>query len=87
MPLIINNTLYALARNDERMYALDPRTGSERWRYDQLGYATSAPVVLRGILFVTTADGGGVALSEADGTQIKRYTFTLYHASLAAAIH
>jgi len=73
-PAVAHGILYALAVNDTIAYAIRPETGQTLWHFDDLGYSRSAaPAVSGGVAYVATGWGGAVALSEADGTLIRRY--------------
>jgi outer membrane protein assembly factor BamB len=79
LPVMAHGILYLLAGNDERVYALRPTDGGTRWEYGDLGYARSyQPVVDAGIVYFVTGYGGVDAVSEADGTLVKRYDVRLY---------
>ncbi|HEX6121532.1 MAG TPA: PQQ-binding-like beta-propeller repeat protein [Ktedonobacterales bacterium] len=79
LPVMAHGTLYLLAGNDERVYALRPTDGSTIWAYDDLGYARSyQPIVDAGIVYFVTGYGGVDAVSEADGGLVRRYDAQLY---------
>jgi outer membrane protein assembly factor BamB len=77
-PAVLNGTLYAVANNDETVYALDPASGDTRWQYDGIGYGRAAPVVDRGVAYFATGDGGLAALRASDGKFIARLDLALY---------
>ena len=77
-PAVVNGTLYAIANNDETVYALDPSSGDIRWQFDGIGYGVAMPVVDRGVTYVATGDGGLVALWESDGKLITRLNLDLF---------
>jgi outer membrane protein assembly factor BamB len=77
-PAIVKGTLYAVANNDETVYALDPASGDTRWQYDGIGYGVAMPVVDRGIAYIVTGDGGLLALHASDGKLIARRDLALY---------
>ena len=77
-PTVIHGILYALANNDETLYALKPDTGEEVWEYAGIGYSQGSVSVDRGVAYFATGDGGIVALRESDGKFIKRLDLNLY---------
>lgn len=77
-PTVIHGMLYALANNDETLYALDAATGGELWEYTGIDYSRGGMAVDRGVAYVGTGDGGVVALRESDGAFIKRLDLGLY---------
>lgn len=77
-PAVVHGTLYAVANNDNTVYALDPASGDTRWQFNGIGYGTAMPVVDRGVTYITTADGGLVALRESDGRPITRLNLGLF---------
>ena len=55
-PVVAGGTCYA-QRGDGTVFALDPETGSIRWRYDHGGVGPTAPVAVDGRLYLTDWDG------------------------------
>lgn len=55
-PVVAAGTCYA-QRRDGTVFALDPATGSIRWRYDHGGAGPAAPVAVGGRLYLTDWDG------------------------------
>jgi outer membrane protein assembly factor BamB len=77
-PAVVHGTLYAVANNDETMYALAPDSGAIRWQFDGIDYGTAMPVVDRGVTYVITGDGSLIALRESDGKVITRLNLGLF---------
>ena len=61
-----------LGGNDGSVYALDARTGAQKWRFDAQGYVYASPAILGGRLYIGDFGGGFHALSIKTGHQIWR---------------
>jgi outer membrane protein assembly factor BamB len=61
-----------LGGNDGSVYALDARTGAQKWRFDAQGYVYASPAILGGRLYLGDFGGGFHALSIKTGHEIWR---------------
>ncbi len=53
-PVIVDGTLYTGSGPYGGLYALDPATGEERWRFDTLGAAGTSPAIRDGVVFISS---------------------------------
>ena len=58
---------------DVHLYAVDARTGQERWRFATEGSVFSSPAVADDIVYFGSADTGFYAVDAASGSQIWRF--------------
>ena len=65
-PLILSDTVY-IASLDHSLYALDLRTGQERWRFTADGAMVGPPLSLGDRLYIGSFDGRLYAIRQADG--------------------
>ncbi len=72
-PCVYDGVLY-FGSTDGTFYAVDAKTGAERWRYHS-GIVNSSPSAADGVVYFTGRDNNLTALSAADGTP--RWTFAL----------
>ncbi len=72
-PAVVGGTVYFGSR-DGHVYAVDARTGSERWRFDQkVSWCITSPAVRDGVVYAGTSDGHFVqALDAASGEELWR---------------
>ncbi len=72
---VIAGDLVVFGARDGFLYALDRRTGRERWRYDyKISWVNSSPAVADGIVYVGTSDAHFVnALDAATGAEKWRF--------------
>lgn len=73
-PALRDNTLY-FGSNDANVYAIDAKTGVERWRFKTGGAVTSSPAIGSSDLFVSSRDGNLYALALAGGSEHWRLEF------------
>lgn len=77
-PVYVDGTVYTGASGDPGgIFAIDPKTGDERWSVDPEGYVTSAPAVVDETLYVGTWGQRFYAIDTADGAE--RWSTTLAH--------
>jgi len=84
-PAVVHDTLYAYANNDTVVYALDPRNGSIRWHYDNVGYSVAPPMVWGGVTYIPGLYNVSL-VQESDGTPIKQLGTAIFDASSSALI-
>lgn len=72
-PTLVDDTLY-LGGSDDFVYALDAKTGTERWKYKTDSMVRSTPAVTESTVFVGSEDFRLYALDVATGNQ--RWSFT-----------
>lgn len=70
-PVLANGTLYA-GSPDGGLHAIDPMTGSRKWRLEVGGPVLAAPAVTGNELVVTSLDGSVVVVSALDGSELRR---------------
>ena len=68
---------------DGHLYALDPATGAERWRFRTNGRIRSAPAVANGVAYIGSGDGLVYGVDVASGEE--RWRFRTAGADLNAA--
>ena len=62
-PILVDGTLFMAGGSYGGLFALDPATGEERWRFDTHGWVRSSPAVAGGIVYIASN-----ALFDADQT-------------------
>jgi outer membrane protein assembly factor BamB len=62
-----------LGGNDGSVYALDARTGAQKWRFDAQGYVYASAAIRGGRLYIGDFGGGFHALSIKTGREIWRH--------------
>ncbi len=65
-PAIVKGVLY-VGSDDERLYALNAKTGAVNWTFKTGYWVKSAPAVVDGVVYVGSSDGYLYALDAADG--------------------
>lgn len=73
-PALRDNTLY-FGSNDARVYAIDAKTGVERWHFKTGGAVNSSPATGLHDVFVSSRDGNLYALALSGGSEHWRFTF------------
>lgn len=73
-PALRDNTLY-FGSNDANVYAIDAKTGVERWRFKTGGAVNSSPATGTRDLYVSSRDGNLYALALAGGAEHWRFSF------------
>ncbi|WP_342119340.1 outer membrane protein assembly factor BamB family protein [Pseudoduganella sp. OTU4001] len=71
-PVVAGGRVY-VGSSDERLYALDARTGAVQWAFKSGGMIHSAPTVAGKMLLFGSWDGAVYALDAASGKQLWRY--------------
>jgi len=71
-PLIISDTVY-VASLDHNLYALDLRTGRQRWVFHAGGAMVGQPLALDGRLYVGSFDHRVYAVRQDDGTPVPQF--------------
>ena len=71
--VVAGRTLFFGNNIDNHIYALDTRTGEERWRFAADGSIRFAPVLQEGSLFFGSDDGNVYCLNAADGSLVWKY--------------
>ncbi|MEP6633066.1 MAG: PQQ-binding-like beta-propeller repeat protein [Luteimonas sp.] len=74
-PAVDHGMLY-FGASDGMFYALDAKTGIERWSFKSGGAITSSPGVANGLVYFSSRDGTLYALSAADGTMRWQHRFS-----------
>jgi outer membrane protein assembly factor BamB len=69
----ISNGLAYFGSGDENLYAIDAKTGKERWHFKTGGAVTSSPAVAASVVFFTSRDGILYALNASDGKAIWKF--------------
>ncbi len=72
-PVVSGQTLYVGSSRNDRLTALDTRTGEERWRFYAEGPLRLAPVVDSGRVYVGSDDGFLYCLDGDSGQQLWRH--------------
>jgi outer membrane protein assembly factor BamB len=72
-PTIVGGTLY-IGSGDQHVYALDARTGTERWRFATGDVVHATPAVADGVVYIGSWDRNLYALDAATGAERWRYT-------------
>jgi outer membrane protein assembly factor BamB len=65
-PLVVNGVVYVGSRND-KVYALDARTGRARWTYTTGGEVKGAAAYIAGTIYIGSYDGHVYALNARNG--------------------
>lgn len=65
-PSVADGVIY-VASHDEYLYALEARSGRERWRFHVGGLVWDAPVIVDGLVYVGSDDGHITVLDAASG--------------------
>ncbi len=73
-PVLSGGVLY-FGNSDRAFFAIDAKTGAERWRIRTSGAVTSSPSLVDGVAYFTTRDGKLYAVSAADGRVRWRFAF------------
>jgi outer membrane protein assembly factor BamB len=73
-PVLRNGTLY-FGSNDSNVYAVDAKTGVERWRFKTDGAVSSSPATGTSDLFISSRDRHLYALALAGGREHWRFAF------------
>lgn len=70
-PVVVDGSVYVAGSGDPGyLYALDATSGESAWQFEPAGYATSAPVVVDGVLYVGTWGRRFYAIDAATGEEI-----------------
>lgn len=73
-PLILSDTVY-VASLDHNLYALDLKTGQEKWRFVAEGAMVGPPLALGDRLYIGSFDGRLYALNRVDGSLLWEASF------------
>ncbi len=73
-PAVMDGMLY-FGSGDGNFYAIDSKTGKERWHFTTGGAVHSSPAVVNGVVYFTSRDGNLYALNQADGKL--KFTFKM----------
>ena len=69
-PVVAGGTVYVAGSGDPgSLYAVDAASGESRWQFEPAGYATSAPAVVAGVLYVGTWGRRFYAIDAATGEE------------------
>ncbi|MEQ9401426.1 MAG: PQQ-binding-like beta-propeller repeat protein [Longimicrobiales bacterium] len=71
-PVLAGGTVL-VGSGDGHLYALDPATGAERWRFRTAGRIRGAPAVVDGVAYVGSGDGVVYGVRVADGRETWRF--------------
>jgi len=66
-PAVVNGVLY-VGSTDNKIYALNAKTGVEVWSFTTRSAVPASPTVANGVVYVTTGDGIVFAVSASTGT-------------------
>jgi eukaryotic-like serine/threonine-protein kinase len=69
----VDDHLVVVGSRDGCVYALDARTGAQRWRSCTEDIVTATPVLTRDVVYYAGYDGRVYAVSRADGRELWRY--------------
>jgi outer membrane protein assembly factor BamB len=72
-PTVVDGTLY-IGSGDQHVYALDARTGTERWRFATGDVVHATPAVANGLVYIGSWDRNLYALDASTGAERWRYT-------------
>lgn len=72
-PVVAGDTLYFASSTDDKVYAVDAKTGKERWAFFTNGPVRCAPTVADGRVYVGSDDGSVYCLDAKTGGQVWRY--------------
>ncbi|MFC1474535.1 PQQ-binding-like beta-propeller repeat protein, partial [bacterium] len=64
---VVSAGLIYIGSRDNRIYAIDIKTGLKKWSYETGGWVDSTPLVYKGKVFVPSRDGGMYALNALNG--------------------
>jgi len=67
-PTVLNGTVY-VGSSDNKLYAIDAKTGQQKWHFLTKGNVASTPAVSGASVFVLSLDGNLYALDAASGSQ------------------
>jgi eukaryotic-like serine/threonine-protein kinase len=71
-PVLADGIIY-VGSLDHHLYALDARTGQERWRFATNGSILSAPIVADGLVYAGSLDGNVYLLNAETGQEVQRF--------------
>ena len=71
-PAVVGGVLY-FGSSDGNFYALDAKSGRERWRFRTGGAVTSSPAIAEGIVYFASRDGFLYAVDARNGRQRWRF--------------
>jgi outer membrane protein assembly factor BamB len=72
----IGDTIFFGSSADDKVYALDARTGAERWTFFTEGPVRLAPTIANGQVYIGSDDGCAYCLSADDGSLLWKYRAT-----------
>jgi len=72
-PTVANETVY-VGSSDNKLYAVDTKTGQAKWQFETQGNVASSPAVAGNTVFVLSLDGKLYAVDASTGKS--RWTFT-----------
>lgn len=75
-PAVAYGTVY-IASADSLLYAVDSRTGDEKWRFSQPHHQFASPVIAEGIIYCPTALISSSAAAQAAGQQVSGSLYAL----------
>ncbi len=70
---VLADSVVVFGAGDGSVYALQPTTGAELWRFDTDGRIRSTPAIADGIVFAGSTDGLVYALDLASGSEVWRH--------------
>jgi len=73
-PVVAGGLLLTAVRNQHTVYALDSRTGAQKWRFTADGPIDSPPTVYRGLALFGCRSGWVYCLDAATGTLVWRFS-------------
>jgi outer membrane protein assembly factor BamB len=65
-PILVRGTLY-IVRKDSRVYAIDAKTGQQKWTHKVGALSAASPAYANGRIFVVTLSGRLVAMNASNG--------------------
>jgi outer membrane protein assembly factor BamB len=72
----VGDTIFFGSSADDKVYALDARTGAERWTFFTEGPVRLAPTIANGQVYIGSDDGCAYCLSADDGSLLWKYRAT-----------
>ena len=72
-PLVVNGVVY-IASYDNKLYALDARSGTKLWSYSAGNWLSSSPAIADGVVYFGSSDNNLYALNASTGAKLWSYT-------------
>lgn len=72
-PAVVNGVVY-IASYDNKLYALDARSGTKLWSYSAGNWLSSSPAIANGVVYFGSSDNNLYALNASTGAKLWSYT-------------